>query len=244
MAGFCTKCGSPVGDDLRFCLQCGTPVAPPPAAAQGPGPAAPAAVQAAGAAPGAAPAKSGSAAVKIIVGLLAFFALVTLLGIGSCVYVGYRVRKRARELSQTYRFNTTQSATSTPAAAARDVCTLVTKEEVGEALGTTISEATGGTSNCQYALSAGNNQALAVQVTWQGGALAMKFASMAFNKGVAGGVAGFQQVAGIGDEAYVGPMGSTLMFRKGDVMVNLDLRMVGNNVDAAKVIAQKIAARL
>jgi hypothetical protein len=181
--------------------------------------------------------------VKIIVGVLAFLLLVTLLGIGSCVYVGYRVRKRARELSQTYRFDTTQSATSGRAARARDVCSLVTKEEVGEAFGTTITEASGGSANCQYTLSAGNNQVLAVQVTWQGGALAMKFAAMAF-KGIAGGVGGFQQVAGIGDEAYVGPMGSTLMFRKGDVMVNIDLRMVGNNVDAAKVVAQKIAARL
>jgi hypothetical protein len=123
------------------------------------------------------------------------------------------------------------------------VCSLVTKEEVGDALGTTISEASGGTSSCQYTAAAGNNQALGVQVTWQGGALAMKFAGMAL-KGVAGGVGGFQPVAGIGDEAYVGPMGSTLMFRKGDVMVNIDLRMVGNNVDAAKVIAQKILARL
>ena len=50
MAGFCTKCGSPIGDDVRFCLQCGTPVAPPPTAAQGPAPAAPAGVGAAGAA--------------------------------------------------------------------------------------------------------------------------------------------------------------------------------------------------
>jgi hypothetical protein len=197
-----------------------------------------------GAAPGPAPAKSGSTALKIIVGLLAFFALVTLLGIGSCLYGVYRVKKRARELSQMYHLDMTQSASLGRAASARDVCSLVTKEEVGEALGTAINETSGGTSNCQYRLSAGNNQALAVQVTWQGGALAMKFAAMAFNKGVAGGVAGFQQVAGIGDEAYVGPMGSTLMFRKGDVMVNLDLRMVGNNVDAAKVIAQKIAARL
>jgi hypothetical protein len=180
---------------------------------------------------------------KIIVGLLAFFALVTLLAIGSCVYGVYQVRKRARQLSQTYHFDTTQSATSGRAAAARDVCSLVTKEEVGEALGTTISEATGGTSSCQYTAAAGNNQALGVVVTWQGGAMAMKFAGMAF-KGVSGGAAAFQPVAGIGDEAYVGPMGSTLMFRKGDVMVNLDLRMVGNNVDAAKVIAQKIAARL
>jgi hypothetical protein len=39
-------------------------------------------------------------------------------------------------------------------------------------------------------------------------------------------------------------MGTTLMFRKGDVLVNLQLHMVGNNVDAAKVIAQKIVARL
>ena len=242
MAGFCTKCGSPVGDDVRFCIQCGTPVAQPPTAAQGPAPAAPAGVQAAGAAPGAAPAKSGSAAVKIIVGLLAFFALVTLLGIGSCVYVGYRVRKRARELSQTYHLDTTQSATSGRAASARDVCSLVTKEEVGEALGTTMSEASGGTSNCQYTSSAGNNQALDVHVTWQGGAMALKFSTSVL-KGV-GGQGFFQPVAGIGDEAYIAPMGTTLMFRKGDVLVNLQLHMVGNNVDAIKAIAQKIVARL
>jgi len=241
MAGFCTKCGTALGDDIRFCLQCGTPVAPP--AAQGPAPAAPGGVQAAGPAAAAAPAKSGNTALKIIVGILAFFALVTLLGVGSCFYIGYRARKAARELSRTYHYDMSQSTTSGRAARARDVCSLVTKEEVGEALGTTVSEASGGTSHCQYTLSAGNNQALGVQVTWQGGALALKIAGMAF-KGVAGGAGGFQSVEGIGDEAYVGPMGSTLMFRKGDVMVNLDLRLAGNNVEAAKVIAQKIASRL
>ena len=243
MAGFCTKCGSALGDDVRFCLQCGAPVGSPPAPPQRPVTVAPAGVQAAGGAPGIAPAKSGSTAVKIIVGLLAFFALLTVMAIGSCVYFGYRVRKKARELSQTYHYETTQSGTSGRAATARDVCSLVTKEEVGQALGTTVSETSGGTSNCQYTLSAGNNQALAVQVTWQGGQYALKLASMAL-KGIAGGVGGFQPVAGIGDEAYVGPMGSMLMFRKGDIMVSLDLRMAGNNVEAAKVIAQKIVARL
>jgi hypothetical protein len=123
------------------------------------------------------------------------------------------------------------------------VCSLVTKEEVGEAFGTTVSGTSGGTTNCQYSLAAGNNQVLAVQVTWEGGAMGMKLAEMAL-KGIGGNVGGFQPVAGIGDEAYVGPMGSTLMFRKGDIMVNLDLRTVGNNVDAAKAIAQKIIARL
>jgi hypothetical protein len=174
--------------------------------------------------------------------LLAFFALVTLLGIGSCFYLGYRVRKRARELSQTYHFETAQRATSAGAVAGRDVCSLVTKEEVGEALGTTISEASGGTSSCRYT-AAGGIQALDVSVTWQGAALALKFARMAL-KGTGGGQEFFQPVAGIGDEAYIAPMGTTLMFRKGDVLVNIQFHMVGSNVEAAKAIAQKIATRL
>jgi hypothetical protein len=180
--------------------------------------------------------------VKIIVGLLAFFALITLLGIGSCVYFAYRMRQKTRELSQTYHLDTRQSATSGRAASARDVCSLVTKEEVGDALGTTISEATGGTSSCQYTSSAGNNQALDVHVTWQGGTMALKISTSVL-KGV-GGQGFFQPVAGIGDEAYIAPMGTTLMFRKGDVLVNLQLHMVGNNVDAVRAIAQKIVARL
>jgi hypothetical protein len=135
-----------------------------------------------------------------------------------------------------HHYEMARSATLGREVTALDVCSLVTKEEVGEALGTTVSEARGGTSNCQYTLSAGNNQTLDVQVTWQGGAMALK--------GTAGGQEFFQPVAGIGDEAYIGPMGSTLMFCKGDVMVNLDLRMVGNNVEATKLIARKIATRL
>ena len=243
MAGFCTKCGSPIGDDVRFCLQCGSPVAPPPVAAPRPAPAAPTGVQVGGAAPGPAPAESGGTAVKIIVVLLAFFFLVTLLAIGSCVYFSYRMRKRARELSQAYRFEMTQGATSGRAVTTREVCSLVTKEEVGEALGTTISEVSGGTSNCRYTSSAGTNQALDVSVTWRGGAMALGIARMAL-KGTAGGQEFFQPATGIGDEAYIAPMGTTLMFRKGDVLVNLQFHMVGNLGEAAKVIAQKIAARL
>jgi hypothetical protein len=171
--------------------------------------------------------------------VLTFLVLITLLGIGSCVYV---LRKKARELSRTYHYEVTQSVSSGRAARARDVCSLVTKDEVGEALGTTISEASGGTSRCRYR-SSGNIQALDVSVTWQGAALALKFARMAL-KGTAGGQEFFQPVAGIGDEAYIAPMGTTLMFRKGDVLVNLQLHMVGDNVEAVKAIAQKIAARL
>jgi hypothetical protein len=135
-----------------------------------------------------------------------------------------------------------QSGTSGRAVAGRDVCSLVTKEEVGEAFGTTFTEAASGTSGCQYTSSAGNNQALDVRVTWEGGVMALKLATTVL-KGT-GGQGFFQPVAGIGDEAYIAPMGTTLMFRKGDVLVNIQLHMVGNNVEATKAIAQKIAARL
>lgn len=151
--------------------------------------------------------------------------------------------RAARELSQTYHSDMTQGAGSGRAVPARDVCTLVTKEEVGEALGTTVSEARGGMSRCQYTLSAGNNQALDVSVTWQGAVLALKIARLAL-KATAGGQEFFQPAAGIGDEAYIAPMGTTLMFRKGNVLVNLQFHMVGNNVEAVQAMARKIAARL
>ena len=54
----------------------------------------------------------------------------------------------------------------------------------------------------------------------------------------------FTPIEGVGDEAYVAPMGSGLMMRKGDVMVNIDLRTAGLNADAAKKLAAKMASRL
>jgi hypothetical protein len=153
MARFCTTCGSALGDEVRFCAQCGTAVAPPPGA---PAPIAPATVQAAGPRPVPPPAKSGGSGLKIAFVLLACFLLVMLLGVGSCFYVAYRAHRAARELSQTYHFDMRQGAGSSRAVPASDVCTLVTKEEVGEALGTTVSEARGGTSRCQYTFSAAN----------------------------------------------------------------------------------------
>jgi hypothetical protein len=62
-----------------------------------------------------------------------------------------------------------------------------------------------------------------------------------------GGVAGlntFQPAQNIGDEAYVLPMGSGLLMRKGDVMVHFDMRVNGISVDAAESMARTIAGRL
>ena len=54
----------------------------------------------------------------------------------------------------------------------------------------------------------------------------------------------FTTVEGVGDEAYLAPGNSSLMMRKGDVMVNIDLRESGISADAAKKMASKIADRL
>jgi hypothetical protein len=58
------------------------------------------------------------------------------------------------------------------------------------------------------------------------------------------GMETFTTVEGIGDETYIAPGNSALMMRKGDVMVNIDLRESGVSADAAKKMASKIAGRL
>jgi len=98
MAKFCTSCGSPVEETLKFCPKCGAqlagaagaaPPAPGPAPAQPPAAAPPAAAPAA-----AAPSGGGSTILKIVLGVLAFIFLVSLLGIGACVYIGYRAKQK------------------------------------------------------------------------------------------------------------------------------------------------------
>ena len=249
MPRFCVKCGAAIAsEDIRFCLQCGTPVGAPPGA-PGPPPAMPPSAGSistpATAAPVAASAKSGSPVLKILLIILAIIFLIVVIAIGSCVYIGYRVKKKANELKQTYNIESLGSQGSEKAIPERDVCTLVTKEEVAEALGSPISESSGGTSGCQYQVAGGGNRVLSVQVTWQGGTLAMKLSTLALKGAGAGtGVAVMHSIHGLGDEAIVMPMGAGLMFRKGDVLVNIDLRGVQNNVEAGKAIAQKIADRL
>lgn len=114
MSRFCAKCGAPINERAAFCAKCGSrveehtaPTSPPPTSAPSPPnvgvappslavPAAPAPAQAA---------KSGSAFLKVLIATFAFFALVTVLGIGSCLYVGYRVKKKVNQIQQAYQHN-------------------------------------------------------------------------------------------------------------------------------------------
>src|SRR6476620_3034503 len=106
---FCGQCGSPVGAG-NFCDKCGArlahapgTVSPPPgqSSAQPPLPPAPPPPQ-----PLIQPAAQGSSVlVKVLVGFLVFILLIVLAVMGSCVYIGYRAKKKADEIRQAYKSN-------------------------------------------------------------------------------------------------------------------------------------------
>jgi zinc-ribbon domain len=218
MATFCNNCGNKLEAGVKFCAQCGqtTTNAPAPAVQQvAPAPA------------------GGGGAIKIILIIFGVIGFCMLLAAGSCFYIGYRIKQRAHQFAGSY----------PPYQGKRDACALVTKAEVSQAFRMPVESVSGGDSNCEFRFSGNNSRALAVNVTWEGGAMVMKLSHGAL-KQISGGMDTFTPVSGLGDEAYIEPMGSGLMMRKGDVMVNIDLRMAGNDADAAKIIGTKIAGRL
>ncbi len=90
MPKFCTKCGSPLSEGIQFCTNCGAPIGPAPAATAAEPPAV---------TPAAAP-KAGSPVVKIVLIVVGVLVVLTALGIGSCVYVAYRIKQRGAIIMQ------------------------------------------------------------------------------------------------------------------------------------------------
>jgi hypothetical protein len=233
MAGFCVSCGNPLAAGARFCSKCGA--TQPEAQAGMPAAATPVAT-APGAATPAAPSSGSSAAIKIIIGILCFFMFLALVAAGSCLYIGYRIKKRASEFSQSV------GANAKPYTGRRQPCAMLTTSEASAALGKTVSSVEQlGTRACEYTYGS-NGQHFNIEYTWEHGALTMGIAHSAM-KHVAG-METFTSVPDVGDEAYLAPGNSALMMRKGDVMVNIDLREAGISADAAEAMARKIADRL
>jgi hypothetical protein len=175
----------------------------------------------------------GGSAMKIIFIILGVLVFLGLLGLGSCAYIAYRAKQKFNEVAGDVKVR--------PYHGKKDPCALVTMKEVGEALGQPVTgmEAEG-SSGCVYSF--GDNQRVAVETTWEGGAMTMALTHGAMKQ--VSGMETFTKIEGLGDEAYVAPMGSAVMMRKGDVMVNIDLRQGGLNAEGAKQIARKIAGRL
>ena len=248
MAKFCVNCGNPMAEGARFCTTCGSavpgqsaqsPTAPSaqPAQPYGAPPAQGAPPPVASYPPAAPTAPASSSGLKILFIVLAVFAFLGLLAAGSCFYVAYRVRQKAHEYKA-------EMGGNMPAYTGnRDACSKLTRSEASAALGQPVTSVESqGSSSCVYSFGSNPEKQVAIQYTWEGGAMVMKMSHNAMK--AVSGMETFQAIPGLGDEAYLEPMGSGLMMRKGDVMVNIDMRVADLKADAARAMAEKIAGRL
>ena len=155
---------------------------------------------------------------------------------GGCAYFAYRVKQKTHEFTQSMHTD------AKPYTGKRQPCAMLSTSEASSALGQTVASVEQrGTSVCEYNYGS-NGQHFDVEYTWENGGITMGIAHGAMKH--ISGMETFTPVEGIGDEAYLAPGNSALMMRKGDVMVNIDLRESGVNADAAKKMASKIADHL
>jgi hypothetical protein len=227
MAGFCASCGCPLTDGTRFCEKCGAAVVGAPVATgapmASPTPGRPM--------PPPGTPKGSSTVVKVIIIILVVGMFLVLLVAGSCFYFVHRV---GHDLSKAMQVP--------PYSGRREPCAMLSVDEAAGALGQPVNSAQGfGNGICRYNYGSEDRQ-LNVQYTWQGGAIAMGMTENVMKH--MSNVGNFTHVEGIGDSALLGPMGSTLMMRKGDVMVNMDLQASGVSVDAGEKMARIIADHL
>lgn len=237
MPGFCGNCGSPIAPGVRFCSKCGAAIpgaAAEPVIAATPAPAPAPVAAAAPYTPPPVAAKGGGSALKIILIIVAVFVFLMLLVAGGCFYVAYRVKQKAHEFSR-------EMGTNAPAYTGKREPCLLSSSEVSAILREPVQAAESRGNTCEYQYGSGGDRRLDVEFTWKGGVMAMK---LAHGMQSISGANSFTTVPNIGDEAYIAPGGSGLMMRKGDVMVNIDMRASGVSVDAGEKIAAKIGDRL
>jgi hypothetical protein len=82
-----------------------------------------------------------------------------------------------------------------------------------------------------------------VQIHWTDGKTVVMAQRLAGNL-IGGADSGFEQLQNIGDEAWMAPLASYLTFSKGDVGVEIDLRLFPGERDKAIRLAQRIAERI
>ena len=279
---FCTKCGAQVTEGSRkFCTSCGAPLSAsssttgPTAQASGPSaqPSSQLASSATAPSAPAAGAKPSSPWAKVLIAVLGIFVFLSIAVMGTCAYVGYRMKKKVEEAKAEYgldKIGKMPGSSSSSPVPEREVCSLLSKEEVSEITGVTITETHGSTSECTYA-SATNPMVFQDNVTWQGGAMAYKMSVATVKFNAPGGQA-IVKLSGIGDEGWtigmqgkmkeefdrdakndasgmlknmMGVLGQApLMFRKGDVMVSLGVSEARDADEAKKALATKIASRI
>lgn len=91
---------------------------------------------------------------------------------------------------------------------------------------------------------AGGEPIIGVTIHWKEGRTAILATRMAGRVLGAEMKDAFRKLEGIGDEAWLGPLASTLVFAKGEVGVELDLRMLPDGEERGTRLARLIASRI
>jgi hypothetical protein len=168
---------------------------------------------------------------KIVLIILGIVALLGVLMIGSCFYIGYRVKKAAGDFA----------SNSKPYTGKKEPCSFVSVSETADALGVPVQDAVPrGNMGCDYTLGTEGNHML-VQFLWKGGTGIMKLTHTAAQFG---GKETFTELPGLGDEAFITPGDTQIMMRKGDVLVTIHLQTAGVSAEGGKKMAALIAERL
>lgn len=82
-----------------------------------------------------------------------------------------------------------------------------------------------------------------VKVHWTDGRTAITAARLA-GKIMGGASGGFEKVPDLGDEAWLAPLASYLVFSRGDIGVEIDMRMLPGEKEKAVGLARLMAGRL
>ena len=207
MTKICSKCGGTLDENQSFCNHCGTAWTAPAA-------------------------KSGALKpILIAVGIL----LVAGLGAGGWLYMKNHVKLNPAVEASRLNGITGGAPTSTNAAASKmKACSLVTKEEMEQILGSKLKDLAVDQLTCQYRNDEG--YMVEVETTWQGGRDAMDSAKV-FNANL------FDPVPELGDEAYFQAAG-VMHVRKGDVYMIINSRIYQNPRETETLIAGKALASL
>ncbi|MEO6807164.1 MAG: zinc ribbon domain-containing protein [Edaphobacter sp.] len=152
MAKFCGKCGAPVSDTQAFCNSCGTRVADStaPAASAPSTPYQPVAPVQTYSQPvqSAAPAKSGSG-LKILLIVLGVLVVGALAVVGGLFYVGHKVVSKIEDKAAEAGFSPSDMKKSDHQFQG-DPCRFLSRRDVSEAIGVTITETKSSGDSCEY----------------------------------------------------------------------------------------------
>ena len=158
MASFCSGCGFPQNAGVAFCANCGARQQAAASAAPAP--------QAVPPMMAAAPAKSGSG-LKIVLALLAFFAIAGIAVVGGVLYTAHRVKEAVVDKAKAYGVelpSTTEHSSATPRHIPKG-CGVLSASEVSRLIGQPIERAEPQSNGCAYFGPAGLSAKLADQLS-------------------------------------------------------------------------------